>query len=127
MTVMNKIIKAEGIEKKFGTIEALKGINLEVNEGSVTGLIGPDGAGKSTMMKIALSLLKKDTGTLSVLSVNPDHHKAFIRQHTGYMPEVFSLYTDLTVEENLNFYFTIHKMDRKDYSKKRERLYRFSR
>ncbi|MDA3941430.1 MAG: ABC transporter ATP-binding protein [Spirochaetia bacterium] len=124
---MNSLIKAEGIEKKFGTVNALRGISLEVSEGSITGLIGPDGAGKSTMMKIALTLLKRDGGSISVLSVNSDNDKTFIRQNVGYMPEIFSLYTDLTVEENLNFYFTIHKMDKQDYEKKRERLYRFSR
>ncbi len=124
---MNNLIKADGIVKKFGMVEALKGVNLEVSEGSITGLIGPDGAGKSTMMKIALSLLKRDKGILSVLSADPDENKATIRQHTGYMPETFSLYTDLTVEENLKFYSRIHKIDRSLYSEKRERLYRFSR
>jgi ABC-type multidrug transport system ATPase subunit len=125
--VMNDLIRAEGIEKKFGEIHALQGINLVVSEGSITGLIGPDGAGKSTLMKIALTLLERDKGSISVLSVNPDSDKSFIRQNTGYMPEIFSLYTDLTVEENLKFYFTIHKMSKYEYEKKRERLYRFNR
>jgi len=124
---MSELIRAEGIEKKFGKVSALRGISLKVSEGSITGLIGPDGAGKSTLMKIALTLLKRDKGFLSVLSVNPDDEKSFIRQNTGYMPEIFSLYTDLTVEENLKFYFTIHKMDRNEYEKKKKRLYHFSR
>jgi len=124
---MTDLIKADGIVKNFGMVEALKGVNLEVPEGSITGLIGPDGAGKSTMMKIALSLLKRDKGLISVLSADPDEDKASIRQHTGYMPETFSLYTDLTVEENLKFYSRIHKVNRSGYSEKRDRLYRFSR
>lgn len=126
-TAVTDLIKADGIVKKFGMVEALKGVNLKVSEGSITGLIGPDGAGKSTIMKIALSLLKRDKGILSVLSADPDENKASIRQHTGYMPETFSLYTDLTVEENLKFYSRIHKIGRSLYSEKRERLYRFSR
>jgi len=126
-TAMTDLIKADGIVKNFGKVEALKGVDMKVPEGSITGLIGPDGAGKSTMMKIVLSLLKRDKGEILVLSVDPDKDNSSIRQYTGYMPEMFSLYTDLTVEENLNFYFTIHKMDRKEYLKKRERLYRFSR
>jgi len=125
--IMSELIKAEGIEKKFGKVSALRGVSLEVSEGSITGLIGPDGAGKSTLMKIALTLLKRDRGFLSVLSVNPDDEKSFIRQNTGYMPEIFSLYTDLTVEENLKFYFTIHKMDKNEYEKKKVMLYHFSR
>ena len=124
---MTDLIKADGIVKSFGMAEALKGVNLEVPEGSITGLIGPDGAGKSTMMKIVLSLLKRDKGMISVLAADPDEDKATIRQHTGYMPEIFSLYTDLTVEENLKFYSRIHKIDRSVYSGKRDRLYRFSR
>ena len=124
---MSSLIKATGIEKNFGQINALGGVSFEVPEGSITGLIGPDGAGKSTMMKIALTLVKADKGSISVLSVNPDIDKSHIRQNTGYMPEIFSLYTDLTVEENLKFYFTIHKMDKNEYERKRERLYRFSR
>ena len=127
MTAMTDLIKADGIVKYFGMVEALKGVNLEVHEGSITGLIGPDGAGKSTMMKIALSLLRRDKGMISVLSTDPDKDKAPIRQHTGYMPETFSLYTDLTVEENLKFYSQIHKLDKKEYSEKRDRLYRFNR
>ncbi len=124
---MTNLIKADGIVKNFGIIEALKGMDLEVPRGSITGLIGPDGAGKSTIMKIVLSLLKRDSGMISVLSVDPDKDKASIRQHTGYMPETFSLYTDLTVEENLKFYSQIHKVGRNGYSEKRDRLYRFSR
>lgn len=75
---MSNLIKVEGIEKRFGKVEALKGVSLKTAEGSVTGLIGPDGAGKSTLMKIALSLLKRDKGSISVLNVNPDKDKIFI-------------------------------------------------
>ena len=124
---MSSLIKATGIEKNFGNINALGGVSFEVAMGSITGLIGPDGAGKSTLMKIALTLVKADKGSISVLSVNPDIDKSYIRQNTGYMPEIFSLYTDLTVEENLKFYFTIHRMDKNEYERKKERLYRFSR
>ena len=104
---MNEIIKASGIGKKFGATQALKDISFEVNEGEVFGFIGPDGGGKTTLFRIITTLLLPDEGDLNVLGF--DCRKGFreLRKNIGYMPGRFSLYHDLTVEENLNFYATV--------------------
>ena len=88
-------------------LKALKGISLEVEEGELFGLIGPDGAGKTTLMRILVTLLRPDKGFASLdgLDVVADFRK--IRRMVGYMPGRFSLYPDLTVEENLQFFATV--------------------
>lgn len=101
------MIKVVNIEKSYGTQKALKGISLEVNKGELFGLIGPDGAGKTTLMRILVTLLLPDSGKASLdgLDVVADFRK--IRKIVGYMPGRFSLYQDLTVEENLRFFATV--------------------
>ena len=101
------MIRIANIEKSYGDLKALKGITLEVEKGELFGLIGPDGAGKTTLMRILVTLLKPDNGfaTLDGLDVVTDFRK--IRMMVGYMPGRFSLYQDLTVEENLQFFATV--------------------
>ncbi len=101
------MIKVGNIEKSYGEQQALKGISLEVEKGELFGLIGPDGAGKTTLMRILVTLLKPDKGfaTLDGMDVVADFRK--IRKIVGYMPGRFSLYQDLTVEENLQFFATV--------------------
>lgn len=101
------MIKVDNIEKSYGSQRALAGISLEVREGELFGLIGPDGAGKTTLMRILVTLLKPDKGyaKLDGLDVVADFRK--IRKIVGYMPGRFSLYQDLTVEENLQFFATV--------------------
>lgn len=90
-----------------GKVQALKGVTFDVGEGEIFGLIGPDGAGKTSLFRILTTLLLADSGTAVVdgLDVVKDYKK--IRQHIGYMPGRFSLYQDLTVEENLSFFATV--------------------
>ncbi|MBP3518831.1 MAG: ABC transporter ATP-binding protein [Parabacteroides sp.] len=90
-----------------GKVQALKGVTFDVDEGEIFGLIGPDGAGKSSLFRILTTLLLADSGTAVVdgMDVVKDYKK--IRQHIGYMPGRFSLYQDLTVEENLSFFATV--------------------
>ena len=95
------------INKKFGTTEALKNISLEVEKGEIFGLIGPDGAGKTTLFRILTSLILADSGTAFVDGLDVVKDYAELRKRIGYMPGRFSLYQDLSVEENLNFYATI--------------------
>jgi ABC-type multidrug transport system ATPase subunit len=92
------------IEKSFEEVLALKQVNLQVKDGELFGLIGPDGAGKSTLFRIITSLLKPDKGTCIVNGYNVVQDYREIRRSIGYMPGRFSLYMDLSVEENLNFY-----------------------
>jgi len=104
---MQKIIEASGIGKKFGATQALKGISFEVNEGEIFGFIGPDGAGKTTLFRIITSLMLPDEGEMKVLGLDCITGFKELRKNIGYMPGRFSLYQDLSVEENLNFYATV--------------------
>lgn len=101
------IVSVSGLKKHYGKVDALCGITLDVDEGEIFGIIGPDGAGKTTLFRILTSLLLADDGTASVdgLDVVKDYKE--IRKRIGYMPGRFSLYQDLTVEENLRFFATI--------------------
>lgn len=101
------MISVQHISKSYKEIQAVSDISLEINKGELFGLIGPDGAGKSTLMRILMTLLVQDSGTATMngLDVVRDYKK--IRKIVGYMPGRFSLYQDLTVEENLNFFATV--------------------
>lgn len=104
---MNNEVRIEGIFKNYGNVEALQDISLDIHSGELFGLIGPDGAGKTTLFRILTTLLLADKGKADVcgLDVVRDYKK--IRTMVGYMPGRFSLYQDLTVEENLNFFATV--------------------
>jgi ABC-2 type transport system ATP-binding protein len=104
---MIKTIETSGVGKKFGTTTALEDISFYVKESEVFGLIGPDGAGKTTLFRIITTLLLPDTGEISVLGKNCKTEYRELRKEIGYMPGRFSLYQDLSVEENLNFYATV--------------------
>ena len=104
---MQKIIEASGISKKFEATQALKEISFEVNEGEIFGFIGPDGAGKTTLFRIITTLLLPDDGEIKVLGIDAITGFKELRKNIGYMPGRFSLYQDLSVEENLNFYATV--------------------
>ena len=100
-------VHVQQLTKRFGETLALDDIPFDVKQGELFGFIGPDGAGKTTLIRILTTLLLADTGTCSVegCDVVKDYRK--IRKISGYMPGRFSLYQDLTVEENLNFFATI--------------------
>lgn len=100
-------LSANHINKSYGKVQALKDLSFEINQGEIYGIIGPDGAGKTTLFRILTTLMLADNGTAVVdgLDVVKDYKK--IRNIIGYMPGKFSLYQDLTVEENLNFFATV--------------------
>jgi ABC-type multidrug transport system ATPase subunit len=104
---MATAISVNGISKRYGAVQALREVSLEVNEGELFGLIGPDGAGKTTLFRILATLLVADSGTATVdgLDVVADYKK--LRTRIGYMPGRFSLYPDLSVEENISFFANI--------------------
>lgn len=101
------MIEIKDIHKQYGETVALQNISFSVDKAELFGLIGPDGAGKSSLLRILMSLYLPDKGTafMSGFNVVKDYKK--IRQITGYMPGKFSLYPDLTVEENLNFFAAV--------------------
>jgi len=101
------VIEAHNISKSFGAIKALEGINLNVSEGIIYGLLGPDGAGKTTLFRILTTLMLPDSGIASVCGYDIVKDFYEIRKLAGYMPGRFSLYPDLSVEENLNFHASL--------------------
>ena len=104
---MQKIIEAPDINMSFGDVKALRNISFDVNESDIFGFIGPDGAGKTTLFRIIATLLIPDEGELKVLGLDSVSDYKELRKNIGYMPGRFSLYQDLSVEENLNFYATV--------------------
>lgn len=104
---MNAAIDIKGLSKSYGKIRALDDVTLTVSKGSMFGLIGPDGAGKSTLYRILTTLLSPDSGTVSVAGLDVVKDYKRIRAEIGYMPERFSLYPDLSVNENLHFFASL--------------------
>ena len=100
-------IEVNSISKHYGKVQALRDVSFSVGKGEVFGLIGPDGAGKTSMYRILCSLLLPDAGTATVDSYDVVSQMKEIRKRVGYMPGKFSLYQDLTVEENLKFFATL--------------------
>ncbi|MGG8495197.1 ABC transporter ATP-binding protein [Tenacibaculum sp. TC6] len=100
-------IIVSNISKSYNTIKALSNISFNVKQGELFGLIGPDGAGKTTLFRILTTLLIADEGQASVAGLDVLKEYKTIRNSVGYMPGRFSLYQDLTIEENLHFFATI--------------------
>lgn len=104
---MMAAISIEHIDKSYGKVSALKNLSFEVEKGELFGLIGPDGAGKTTLFRILTTLLLPDDGQAQVAGYDVVKDYKEIRQRVGYMPGRFSLYQDLSIEENLEFFATI--------------------
>jgi ABC-type multidrug transport system ATPase subunit len=100
-------IQAKNITKSYGQIKAIENLSFNINENELFGFIGPDGAGKTTVFRILTSLLIPDSGIAEVCSLNTVKDYKQLRKILGYMPGRFSLYQDLSVEENLTFFATI--------------------
>lgn len=110
------IVSVQDLKKDYAGVKALRGLTFDVEEGEIYGIIGPDGAGKTSLFRILATLLLPDEGTAMVdgLDVVKDYRR--IRKQIGYMPGRFSLYPDLSVEENLSFFATIfHTTIRENY------------
>ena len=103
---MNEI-EVNNISKHYGKVKALQNVSFSVEEGEIFGLIGPDGAGKTSMYRILCSLLLPNEGSASVCGYDVVNGMKEVRKRVGYMPGRFSLYQDLTVEENLKFFATL--------------------
>ena len=101
------IVSVSDVGKSFGSTQALKGVTFEVAPGELFGLIGPDGAGKTTLFRILTTLIVPDSGTATVLGLDTVRDLWQIRARVGYMPGNFSLYPDLTVAENLSFFASV--------------------
>jgi ABC-2 type transport system ATP-binding protein len=106
----------EGVTRTFSsngaTVAALDGISIEVHAGSITGLIGPDGAGKTTLMRLAAGLLLPDRGAIQALGIDVTRHPLQAQAAVGYMPQRFGLYEDLSVQENLDLYADLQGVEK---------------
>ncbi len=100
-------IEVQHVSKSYGSVRALDSVSISVDKGEVFGLIGPDGAGKTSMFRILCSLLLPDAGTATVDGFDVVRQMREVRSRVGYMPGKFSLYQDLTIEENLKFFATL--------------------
>src|SRR6201996_6489778 len=94
--------------KKLPPVQALEGVSLEAPRGMLTALVGPDGAGKTTLIRLAAGLLRTDSGQIEVLGIDVARHPQQVQDRISYMPQRFGLYEDLTVAENLDLYADLH-------------------
>lgn len=111
---LDVILQARNLCKNYGAQEALKNVSFELKRGEIFGLIGADGAGKSTLIRILSTLLLADSGKCELFGLDIEKDFSQIRPKLGYMPATFSLYADLSVEENLQFFADIFAVNLKD-------------
>jgi len=105
---MPPIIRAENLTKRFGELVAVDRLNLDVEEGEIFGLLGPNGAGKTTAVRMFCGLLTPTEGAATVVGYDPRKQPERVKERIGYMPQRFSLYEELTLRENLDFYGGIY-------------------
>ena len=122
---MSDAIYIDGLKKSYGDINAVKGISFAVNKGEMFGLVGPDGAGKTTSIRILCGLIEPDGGSVTLLGDNLKTNKRKVQKKIGYLSQKFSLYGDLTVDENIEFFADIHGV--KHFQPRRDELLEFTR
>ena len=118
-------VRTDRVTKKYGDVTAVRDLSLRVDPGEMFGLIGPDGAGKTTTIRLMCGLLKPDSGTVRVLGHDPvKRPSARSRESLGYLSQRFSLYGDLSIDENIAFFAEIHGLSMRDaaITERRERL-----
>jgi len=119
-------IRAEGLTKAFGDLTAVDSLTLSVGEGEIFGLVGPDGSGKTTTMRLLAAILEPTSGEAWVAGLHVVAQAEAVKEHIGYMSQRFGLYPDLTVTENIEFYADIYGVPRRGRSEKIDRLLSFS-
>lgn len=105
-------VSARGLTRSFGAVTAVNGVDFAVTKGEIFGLVGPDGAGKSTIMRMLAGVLQPDAGGISLAGVDVVADPEAARPYLSYMPQRFGLYEDLTVDENIFFYATLFGVSR---------------
>ena len=121
------MISAEGLTRRFGAVSAVDGLSLQVQRGEIFGLLGPDGAGKTTLFRMLATVLEPTSGSARVAGVDVLTGAEDVKAHIGYMPQAFSLYGDLTVLENLRFIAEAYGVPRAQIGPRLDRLLAFSR
>lgn len=115
------------LSRSFGTVAAVDGLSFEVRAGELFGIVGPDGAGKTTTLRMLAGVLPPGSGDAELLGVSIARNAEKVKPRIAYMAQRFGLYHDLTVRENLDFYADMYEVPRRERPARLERLYRFSR
>jgi ABC-2 type transport system ATP-binding protein len=121
------LLTADSLTRRFGSRVALDGLSLGVDAGELFGLVGPDGAGKTTALRLLAGQLRPDHGAARVLGMDPARAGERVRAALGYVPQQFSLYGDLSVQENIEFFGAMFGLRRRDIEERAEELLRLTR
>ncbi len=124
---MEYAVSLQGLTRRFGKLTAVDGLTLRVEPGELFGIVGPDGAGKTTTLRMLAGILRPSEGTAIIHGVDVGESPEAAKPHLAYMAQRFGLYEDLTVQENLDFYADIYRVPRRERPERLARLYRFSR
>jgi len=119
-------VSLQGLARDFGTVLAVRGLTFDVRPGELFGIVGPDGAGKTTTLRMLAGVLRPTAGDATVLGISVARDPEGVKHHIAYMAQRFGLYTDLTVRENLEFYADLYGVPRAERPHRLERLYAFS-
>ncbi|QDF28536.1 ATP-binding cassette domain-containing protein [Halarcobacter anaerophilus] len=119
------LVLAKNLCKNFGDIKAISNLNLQIQKGKITGLVGPDGAGKTTLIRMMTGLLDLDEGELEILGFSLPKDAVKIQEEIGYMPQKFGLYEDLSVLENLKLYSNLQSIEKSKQKQRIEELLEF--
>ncbi|MGB7296135.1 MAG: ABC transporter ATP-binding protein [Candidatus Aminicenantales bacterium] len=119
------VVEADGLSKNYGPVEAVSGLSLTLNRGEMLCLVGPDGAGKTTVVRMLSGIIRPTSGNARIFGYDLLREDDKVKKRIGYMSQKFTLYGDLTIDENIEFFAEIHEV--KDYHKRREELLAFTR
>jgi len=114
------LVRLQELSRRFGDVVAVERLSLEVHRGEMFGLIGPDGAGKTTTLRMVLGILAPDAGSVETCGLSPTRQRRRLADRVGYLSQKFSLYGDLSVDENIAFFAEIH--DVRDWKPRRDQL-----
>lgn len=120
-------VSLRGLTRRFGELTAVDGLTFDVAPGELFGIVGPDGAGKTTTMRMLAGILRPSAGTAHILGIDVGEDPEAVKPHIAYMAQRFGMYDDLTVQENLDFYADLYRVPKAERPARLERLYRFSR
>ena len=123
---MEPAVSLDGLSRDFDGVRAVDGLTLQVAPGELFGIVGPDGAGKTTTLRMLAGVLRPTAGDATVAGVSVARDPEAVKHHIAYMSQRFGLYTDLTVRENIDFYADLYQVPRAERAPRIERLYEFS-
>jgi len=121
---MGFAVEIRNLEKRYGDLIVLKNLNLQIEKGVIFGIVGPDGSGKSTLLKTICGLLNFEGGEIRILGKNLKEDFNLIKKRIGYLAQEFTLYEDLTVDENIEFFGKIYRI--KDWKRRRDKILEFT-